>query len=82
MPNIPECRNYREGRECTRSDVRLVSETDEAFVFVCRCCEGINVISKDGIRDKSKFDNEKKRQDDNADLIRRWESRKKIFAVR
>lgn len=83
MPaEIPQCRNFRENRQCSRSDVRLVNETDEAWVFVCKCCEGMQVVSKDGVTERSKFDNAQKRIAQNADLVRRWENRKKVFAVR
>jgi len=83
MPQeIPLCRNFRENRECNVSKMRVVEETDEAWVFICGSCEGIQVVSKDGIRDKSKFDAAQKRINEQAELVRRWESRKKIFAVR
>lgn len=71
-----------EGRECSRSNVQLASETDDAWVFICRTCDGINVISKDGVRNRSQFELAKKRYQENVDLQRRWEKRKKIFAVR
>ena len=79
---IPQCRNFRENRECSRSDMRLVGEDDESWHFVCKCCELMQVVSKDGVRDKSKFDNAKQRMEQQADLVRRWEKRKKLFAVR
>lgn len=83
MPTeIPLCRNFKEDRQCSRSDMRLVEETDEAWVFVCKCCELVSVVAKDGISDRSKFELQRKRMHEQAELIRRWERRKKIFSVR
>ena len=62
--------------------MRLLEENDEAWVFRCQCCTLIQAVTKDGIRDKSKFDLAEKRKHEQADIIRRWENRKKIFAVR
>jgi hypothetical protein len=83
MPSpIPRCPNNVKGFGCETSDVVVKEEQDECFVLFCKCCELVWVISKDGIRDKSKFENAAKIAAQQADLVRRWESRKKTFSVR
>lgn len=79
MANVPPCPNNVKGFGCATSDVVVKSENDEAFVLFCRCCELVWVISKDGIRDKSRFENALKRQQQQEALDRLWNKRRKVF---
>jgi hypothetical protein len=56
-----------------------VNENDEAWIFQCQTCRLLQVVSKEGIRDRSKFEQAAKRRQEEIDRVRRWESRKKIF---
>lgn len=76
---IPQCRNFREGRECSRSDVRAKGETDQAWIFRCASCGLVQVVSKDGIRDKSKFDNARKREEEEKIRRKILDSKKLYF---
>jgi hypothetical protein len=61
--------------------MKLIGEQDDAYVFQCQSssCKLVQVVSKQGIIDKSKFDNAKKRFDQEVERRKRWESRRKIF---
>jgi len=75
---IPPCRNSH-GGGCWKSDVRLVNENSEAWVFQCQTCRCLQVVSKDGVRDRSNFENARLRKEQEEDRVRRWEKRKRIF---
>jgi hypothetical protein len=80
MAEIPECRNYRlHTGACARSDVVVKEEQDEAWVLFCRCCELVMVVSKDGLVDRSRFENSLKRQRQQEALTRLWAKRRKFF---
>jgi len=79
MSEIPKCANSVKGNGCTYSDVRLLNETEEAWVFKCHTCELIQVVSKDGIRDKSRFESAAKRRQEAIEMQQRWEKRRKYF---
>ena len=80
MPTeIPKCANSVKGNGCPRSDVRLLNETEEAWVFQCKTCKLLQVVSKDGVRDRSRFDHERKKRDQQMELERLQGKRKKYF---
>lgn len=79
---VPLCRNFKEGRECSRSDMRMVEDNDECWIFVCKSCSLVSAVAKDGVSNKNKYDLLQKRMAQQAELVKRWERRKKIFAVR
>jgi hypothetical protein len=79
VAEIPKCANSVNGGGCWKSDVVLLNESDEAWVFQCRTCELIQAVSKDNIRDKSKFEDAAKRKREQEEISRRWEKRRKIF---
>jgi hypothetical protein len=83
VAEIPDCPNFIKKRGCSQSNVILLSEGPDAWVFHCKKPQGcgmINVVSKDGVRDKSKFDLAAKRRQEAEEMQRRWDSRRKIFA--
>ena len=43
--DIPVCPNHKEKR-CERSELRLMGENDQAFLFHCTCCKLIWAVSK------------------------------------
>ncbi len=75
---IPRCKNAVDGT-CKNSNVKLVNENDETWIFRCETCRCIQVVSKDGVRDKSNFENAAKRRQQAIEMQQRWERRKKIF---
>ena len=78
---LPECRNYRRRNgSCAKSDMVVRAEQDEAWVLQCKTCECVQVVSKDGVRDRSRFENSLKRQQQQEAVDRLWQKRKKIFA--
>lgn len=79
MADIPLCANSVKGG-CKKSNVRLINETNEGWVFQCQTCECIQVVSKDGVRERSKFENAKKRQEEEVRRMKLIDSRRKIFA--
>jgi len=79
MADIPPCANAARGT-CKNSDVRLVNETSEGWVFQCKTCECIQVVSKDGVRERSKFEKARRDQEERIRLARLKDSRRRIFA--
>jgi hypothetical protein len=45
MADLPLCPQHRE-RGCERSELRLLKEKDNQWVFFCACCELTWVVSK------------------------------------
>jgi hypothetical protein len=82
MAELPQCPNFIKKRGCTQSNIVLLSEDSMAWVFHCKPpgCGMINVVSKDGVRDKSKFELAAQRKREAEEAQSRWDSRKKIFA--
>jgi len=80
MAEIPFCARSIKNRGCEKSDVRLTGETEDAWVFQCFSCKAVQVVSKDGVRDKNKFElaAQRKREAEEIERIRR--SKKTIFA--
>ena len=76
---MPKCRNAVKFSD-HESDMRLIGEQSDAWVFQCKRCELVQVISKDGVQDKSKFELAAKRKAEAEEVRRRWEKRKRIFA--
>lgn len=56
MADIPQCVNFIQKGGCWKSDVFIEKEAEDAWSFRCRTCRLLFVVSKDGVRDKSKFD--------------------------
>ena len=56
MAEIPNCPNSVNHGGCWKSDVFIEKEAEDAWSFRCRTCRVLFVVSKDGVRDKSKFD--------------------------
>jgi len=77
---VPLCRNFAQKRDCPKSDMRLKGEDDSCWIFQCRSCELVQVVSKDAVQDKSKFELAKKRMEEERIMQRLRDSRRKIFA--
>jgi hypothetical protein len=80
MAAIPPCPNHTRGFGCARSDVIVKEEQEDSWVLFCRCCELVWVLSKDGVREKSKLEISAKRREQQEEINRRWEQRRKFFA--
>jgi len=80
VSQIPECVNYVKKGGCWKSDVVLENETSDAWAFRCRTCRLLFVVSKDGVRDKSKFEIAAKRRQQAEEEYREKMRRRKIFA--
>jgi hypothetical protein len=76
---IPQCANSVKGNGCLRSDVKLVNENEEAWVFRCETCRCIQVVSKDGVRNQSQFEAMAKRRKEEIELRKARERRRKYF---
>ena len=78
MSEIPKCRNAMRQKD-HESDMRLKGENESAWVFQCDRCELVQVVSKDGVTERSRFENAARVKQQEEDRVRRWESRKKFF---
>lgn len=79
MPTaIPRCANAVDGT-CKNSNVKLMNENDESWIFQCQTCKCLQVVSKDGIRDKSNFEAAHRRRQEEIERQKRWDSRRKYF---
>ena len=58
---LPDCPNSR-GGGCENSRPKIEKEGEEFWSFICESCKCIWVVSKQGVTDKSKFENAMKRR--------------------
>ena len=79
MSAIPECVNYVKNGGCWKSDVILEKESPDAWAFRCRTCRLLFVVSKDGVRDKSKFELAAQRRKQVEEEYERRMKKVKIF---
>ena len=79
MAEIPNCPNSVKGNGCWKSNVVLSKETPDAWVFGCLTCRVIFVVSKDSIRDKSKFDLAVQRRQQAEEIYQERMKRKRYF---
>lgn len=81
MADIPLCANSTK-RTLESHEMKLVNETEEGWVFQCQnqLCKCLQVVSKDGVRERSKYEMAKKRQEEEVRRQKILSSRKKIFA--
>jgi hypothetical protein len=79
MAEVPSCPNSVKGNGCWKSDVRLVNETPDAWAFKCLTCRVLFVVSKDGVREKSKFDLAVQRRKQAEEEYERRMKKKRIF---
>ena len=54
MPEYPVCPNFKEGT-CSQSEVFIMKETDDAFIFACRTCHGMNCWPKSDAEGAGKY---------------------------
>lgn len=80
MAEIPLCQNWLKKRGCSGSDMRLVESNEHGWSFFCKGCSSVQIVSSDGVRDRSKFILAEQRKKEQEELDRRWSSRKRIFA--
>jgi hypothetical protein len=80
VAEIPFCARSVKNRGCAKSDVRLTRESDDVWVFECQTCRAIQVVSKDGVKDRSKFEVAAERKRQQEEIERRWQSRRRTFA--
>lgn len=81
MANIPECVNFVKKGGCWKSDVVMEKETPEAWSFRCRTCRLLFVVSKDSIRDKSKFELAAQRRKQAEEEYERRMKKRKYFVA-
>jgi hypothetical protein len=74
----PRCRNAAKFHD-HESDMRLRGEGDTFWLFQCANCELTQVVSKDGVRDKSKFEALSARRQRETEIMRRLDARPKYF---
>ena len=75
---LPECVNFVKKRGCSRSDMTVLSEQSDSWTLHCRTCKLVWVLSKEGVRDKNRFETEMRRRKEQEQL-ERARSRRKIF---
>jgi len=80
VSDIPLCQNFIKKRGCTDSRMRLIESNEHGWSFFCDGCKSVQVVSSDGVRDRSKFLLAEQRRKEQEELDRRWSKRRKIFA--
>jgi len=78
MADAPRCRNAVKFSDHA-SDMRMVSELPDAWLFRCKVCGLVNAVSKAGVRDRSKFERESQRLREVHEAYRRRTSRPAWF---
>jgi len=76
--SIPACRNAVKFKDHA-SDMRMKQELPDAWVFQCKGCGLVNMVSKQGVRDKSRFDHAARRMQEEVERRRAHERRPIIF---
>jgi len=80
VSEIPLCQNFLRKRGCSESRMRLIESNEQGWSFYCDNCESVQIVSSDGVRDRSKFQLAEQRRQEQIHLNRLRERKKKIFA--
>lgn len=57
MADIPRCPNNRQSTTiCERSELRLVGENDNSFLFTCSTCSLLWAVSKDKTKERGQWE--------------------------
>lgn len=79
MPeSIPQCRNALRFKDHA-SDMRFKAEGSDFWVFKCAGCDLTQIVSKAGVRDKSKFEQAARRRVQQTEVLRRLDARPRYF---
>lgn len=79
MANVPQCPNSVKGNGCPKSNPVIEKEGDDFWSFRCLTCKVVYVVSKEGIRDKSRFENAVKLRKQAEEEYQRRMKKVKIF---
>lgn len=76
--NIPICRNAAKFKDHA-SDMRFKGEGTEFWTFQCAGCDLVQIVSKEGVRDKSKFEQAARQRAEQSERLRRLDARPRYF---
>jgi cytochrome c5 len=66
---LPLCPNYRDG-SCERSEIRVMGEHQDSYLFTCACCHLLWAVSKPRTQDRARWENSMKRVQKASELER------------
>lgn len=79
MAELPQCANFVKQRGCSESKMRLIESNEQGWSFYCDNCHSVQIVSADGVRDRSKFELAERRRQEQIHLNKLRDSRKKVF---
>ena len=77
--NLPICPNYKEGKGCERSELRLLGENEQSFMFTCGCCHLLWAVSKPRTAAAARWENRIRQVKQATDRERELAARPKVF---
>jgi len=80
LSELPLCANFIKKRGCSESRMRLIESNAQGWSFYCDNCKSVQIVSADGVRDRSKFELAERRRQEQIHLNKLRDSKKKIFA--
>lgn len=80
MSELPPCANFIKKRGCAESKMRLIDSNEQGWSFYCDTCHSVQIVSADGVRDRSKFELAEKRRQEQIHLNKLRDRKRKIFA--
>lgn len=77
--NLPECPDHKEGKGCERSELRLLGENRESYVFLCACCKLVWMVTKTRTKEGARYANHIKKVKQATEAERAEAARPKVF---
>lgn len=77
--NLPVCPDFRERKGCERSELRLLGENGESYVFLCACCKLVWMVTKPKTKDAARWANYLKGVKEATEYERSQAARPKVF---
>ena len=77
--NLPVCPNHKEGKGCERSELRLLGENEQSFMFTCACCHLLWAVSKPKTAAAARWTNKVKAVQKATEQERAEAARPKVF---
>lgn len=77
MSAIPQCPNNRQSTGiCERSELRLLGENENSFIFTCACCSLLWAVSRPQSKERGQWEAQMRRIQQASEREREKASRK------
>jgi len=75
--NLPQCPNSLEAK-CERSELRLLGENEQSFMFVCHTCKLLWAVSKEKNKQSARWHNRARKIEELTERERQRERLPKV----